>query len=351
MRPVRRSVLGGRRPRPRDRGALLPPGHPELWVGGRSDQVIAAAARSADAWKRLGDGGRAIRRGGARAPPRGRGPDRVADLGRDSPRRQDAADLERLRAERRARACRWMSGGDGPAFRAFADRLRDMDCSWIVVLRRRRRSDRGRGRGPRAVNSGALKRETADPADGARGARRPRRVSATSGERIAGRVGELPEIRDVRVVMLFSSFGSEVPTAPLIDLLRERGSWWRPRIEEGELVPVAYTPGDPVRAASSAPSSRPVRTDSSRHRSTWWGFPASRSTGSGAVSATGAATTTDSSEDSRVPGRHRVRPAGDRGPAPSREVRSPRPGDRDGAGDDPTRLEQPFNLVIRGAHG
>ena len=48
---------------------------------------------------------------------------------------RDAADLERLRAERRARGLSmdvWQ--GDGPAFRAFADRLRDMDCSWMVVL-------------------------------------------------------------------------------------------------------------------------------------------------------------------------------------------------------------------------
>jgi hypothetical protein len=48
---------------------------------------------------------------------------------------RDAADLERLRLERSARGLSldvWQ--GDGPAFRAFADRLREMDCSWIVVL-------------------------------------------------------------------------------------------------------------------------------------------------------------------------------------------------------------------------
>ena len=76
-------------------------------------------------------------------------------------------------------------------------------------------------------------------------------VRAERAERIARRVVELPEVRDIRAVMFFSSFGSEVPTAPLIDLLRERGIMVAlPRIEEGELVPVAYTPGDPVRAAS-----------------------------------------------------------------------------------------------------
>ena len=51
--------------------------------------------------------------------------------------------------------------------------------------------------------------------------------------------------------MLFSSFGSEVPTGPLIERLHERGIVVAlPRIEEGDLVPVAYTPGDPVRPTS-----------------------------------------------------------------------------------------------------
>lgn len=76
-------------------------------------------------------------------------------------------------------------------------------------------------------------------------------VRAEWGERIARRAVVLPEVRDVRAVMLFSSFGSEVPTAPLIERLHERGIVVAlPRIEAGELVPVAYTPGDPVRTAS-----------------------------------------------------------------------------------------------------
>ena len=103
------------------------------------------------------------------------------------------------------------------------------------------------------MNSGALKRAK-------RQIRRtvleerdalPPSVRAEWGERIARRAVELPEIRDVRAVMLFSSFGSEVPTEPLIERLHERGIVVAlPRIEAGELVPVAYTPGDPVRTAS-----------------------------------------------------------------------------------------------------
>jgi 5-formyltetrahydrofolate cyclo-ligase len=103
------------------------------------------------------------------------------------------------------------------------------------------------------MNSGALKRAK-------RQIRRtvledrdalPAGVRAEWGERIAGRAAELPEVRDARAVMLFSSFGSEVPTERLIERLRERGIVVAlPRIEEGELVPVSYTPGDPVRATS-----------------------------------------------------------------------------------------------------
>ncbi len=36
-------------------GPLLPPGSPQLWVGGRSDAVLGVAARVADAWNGWGD--------------------------------------------------------------------------------------------------------------------------------------------------------------------------------------------------------------------------------------------------------------------------------------------------------
>lgn len=71
------------------------------------------------------------------------------------------------------------------------------------------------------------------------------------GDRIADRFIGLPEVRDARTVMLFSSFGSEVPTGALIERLRERGvTIALPRIEGGDLVPVAFVPGDPVRPTS-----------------------------------------------------------------------------------------------------
>ncbi len=116
-------------------GPLLPPGHPELWVGGRSHEVIATAARSADAWNgwameadRFAEAVRELRRvaDGRTVSPTWGG---IALVGRD------AADLERLRAERSARGLSmdvWQ--GESPALRTFADRLQEMGCSWIVVL-------------------------------------------------------------------------------------------------------------------------------------------------------------------------------------------------------------------------
>lgn len=54
-----------------------------------------------------------------------------------------------------------------------------------------------------------------------------------------------------RTVMVFSSFGSEVDTAPIIDRLCAEGRRVAlPRVGRGEIVAVAYRPGDPVRVAS-----------------------------------------------------------------------------------------------------
>jgi 5-formyltetrahydrofolate cyclo-ligase len=51
--------------------------------------------------------------------------------------------------------------------------------------------------------------------------------------------------------MAFWSFGSEVPTEPLIGALHGRGATVAlPRIEGGDLVAVAFAPGDPTRTTS-----------------------------------------------------------------------------------------------------
>jgi 5-formyltetrahydrofolate cyclo-ligase len=71
------------------------------------------------------------------------------------------------------------------------------------------------------------------------------------GRRVAERFLALPEIRRATTILLFWSFGSEVPTRPLIDRLHERGvTVALPRIEGAELVPVRYVPGDPTTLTS-----------------------------------------------------------------------------------------------------
>lgn len=116
-------------------GPLLPPGEPELWVGGRSAQVIQVAARSADAWNGWAMDADAfeaaaaeLRRfaGGRSVAPTWGG---IALVGADE------GDLERLREERRARGLSmdvWQ--GDAEAFRSFSGRLEEAGCSWVVVL-------------------------------------------------------------------------------------------------------------------------------------------------------------------------------------------------------------------------
>lgn len=67
---------------------------------------------------------------------------------------------------------------------------------------------------------------------------------------IAERVLELPELDRARTVMAFSSFGSEVDTAPLLERLVAGGrNVLLPRIEDGEVVPVPWRPGVPTRRA------------------------------------------------------------------------------------------------------
>lgn len=68
-------------------------------------------------------------------------------------------------------------------------------------------------------------------------------------ERIAERFVDLPEVGSAKTVMVFSSFGSEVPTGPLVERLRALGIMVAlPRIEGADLVAVSFAPGDPVRA-------------------------------------------------------------------------------------------------------
>ena len=79
----------------------------------------------------------------------------------------------------------------------------------------------------------------------------PTDVREERGARLIERFLDLPEVQRARTIMLFSSFGSEVPTGPLIEGLRRRGVVVAlPRIEGAVLVPVPYTPGDPTTITS-----------------------------------------------------------------------------------------------------
>jgi 5-formyltetrahydrofolate cyclo-ligase len=65
------------------------------------------------------------------------------------------------------------------------------------------------------------------------------------GTRIAERFFELPEVQEASVVMGFWSFGSEVPTAPILERLARDGAVVAlPRIVEGELVSLRWRVGD-----------------------------------------------------------------------------------------------------------
>jgi alkanesulfonate monooxygenase SsuD/methylene tetrahydromethanopterin reductase-like flavin-dependent oxidoreductase (luciferase family) len=117
-------------------GPLLPPGSPQLWVGGRSAAVLGVAARVADAWNGWGDDVAAFAANAARlrelAEGRAVSPTwaGIALVG------EDDADLERLLA---ARSTKGMSTegvwtGTSAQLRSFVDGLGEAGASWFVVL-------------------------------------------------------------------------------------------------------------------------------------------------------------------------------------------------------------------------
>jgi 5-formyltetrahydrofolate cyclo-ligase len=92
-------------------------------------------------------------------------------------------------------------------------------------------------RAKRAVRRQVLGRRDAIPPD--------RRAAMSAS--IAERFLVLPEVTAASTVMLFWSFGSEVPTAMIVERLDRRGVVVAlPRIEGADLAPVRYRPGDPT---------------------------------------------------------------------------------------------------------
>ena len=117
-------------------GPLLPPGSPELWVGGRSDAVLNVAARRADAWNGWGDDvdGFAVKvsrlrelAGGREVAPTWGG---IALVG------EDGADLERLVLERGSKGLSLDGVWTGTAdeLRTFVDELERVGATWFIVL-------------------------------------------------------------------------------------------------------------------------------------------------------------------------------------------------------------------------
>jgi 5-formyltetrahydrofolate cyclo-ligase len=74
---------------------------------------------------------------------------------------------------------------------------------------------------------------------------------AAMGGSIAERFLALPEVASGRSILVFWSFGSEVPTGPLIEGLVDRDvEVALPRIAGPDLEAVPYRPGDPTRRTS-----------------------------------------------------------------------------------------------------
>jgi alkanesulfonate monooxygenase SsuD/methylene tetrahydromethanopterin reductase-like flavin-dependent oxidoreductase (luciferase family) len=117
-------------------GPLLPPGSPELWVGGRSEAVLAVAARVADAWNGWGDDVAGFTQKATRlrelAADRAVAPTwgGIALVG------ETTDDLERLLRERTAKGLPTEGVWTGTAaeLRSFVDALGEAGATWFVVL-------------------------------------------------------------------------------------------------------------------------------------------------------------------------------------------------------------------------
>lgn len=117
-------------------GPLLPPGSPQLWVGGLSDAVVGVAARTADAWNGWGLDVAAFAAKAARLRELAEGRPVASTWGGIALVGEDAADLDRLVAARRDRGLSldglWT--GTVERLRVFVKALGDAGCAWFIVL-------------------------------------------------------------------------------------------------------------------------------------------------------------------------------------------------------------------------
>jgi alkanesulfonate monooxygenase SsuD/methylene tetrahydromethanopterin reductase-like flavin-dependent oxidoreductase (luciferase family) len=117
-------------------GPILPPAAPTLWIGGRSDRVIAAAARAADGWNGWALDADAFEAAAERLRRAAGGRAVVPTWGGIVLAGDDDAHLDRLREERRARGLATEDVWQGTLedLRRFAERLGESGCGWLVVL-------------------------------------------------------------------------------------------------------------------------------------------------------------------------------------------------------------------------
>lgn len=116
-------------------GPLLPPGRPELWIGGRSDRVVAAAARQADAWNGWAMSGEDFRAAAAALRRQADGREVTPTWGGIVLVARDAPELERLlaaRAEKGLSMDLWH--GTASAFASFVGELAEAGAAWTIVV-------------------------------------------------------------------------------------------------------------------------------------------------------------------------------------------------------------------------
>jgi alkanesulfonate monooxygenase SsuD/methylene tetrahydromethanopterin reductase-like flavin-dependent oxidoreductase (luciferase family) len=116
-------------------GPLRPTGSPELWIGGRSDPVIGAAARSADAWNGWAMGADAFRASASRLAALAGGRSVSPTWGGIVLVGRDGEELGRLLEERRSRGLGMdVWAGTADELRSFAADLEETGCSWLIAL-------------------------------------------------------------------------------------------------------------------------------------------------------------------------------------------------------------------------
>jgi alkanesulfonate monooxygenase SsuD/methylene tetrahydromethanopterin reductase-like flavin-dependent oxidoreductase (luciferase family) len=117
-------------------GPVMPPGSPELWVGGRSEAVLGVAARVADAWNGWGYDAKAFASRAERLRELAGSRAVAPTWGGITLVGEDPADLERLKRDREAKGLPidgvWT--GTVAELKEFVDELADAGASWFVVL-------------------------------------------------------------------------------------------------------------------------------------------------------------------------------------------------------------------------